>query len=520
MSSLSDGLPTNVETLQKMVHSLRQTTAEQHSRLQYKERVIEQLMEQLRLARHQRFGASSEAHHIDQLGLFAIPEVSSNSALNEHDAITVPAHRRKRGGRKPLPPELERIDIVLDLSDADRLCPHDGARLQPIAQTITEQLDIVPAQVRVLRHIRNTFACPCCDGTIKTAPMPKQPIPKSLASPGLLAYIAVCKFIDALPLYRQESILARRGIVLSRALMAQWLIRAGVLIQPLITLLHERLLLYDIVAVDETSVQVLKEPGKSAQSKNYFWIQRGGTPDNPIVVFDYDPSRGRHVPLRLLDGYQGYVQTDGYRGYEALCAQPGITQVGCLAHARRKFNEALKAQDTQAGSSGHAARGMQYIQALYRIERRLKQATPEERYQSRHDQAKPILDEMRAWLDVVLPHVPPRTLTGKALNYLQTQWPKLVRYLDDGRLRIDNNLVENAIRPYVVGRKNYLFCDSVAGAQACANFYSLLETARANGIDPYRYLRRVFTELPNARTLADVEALLPLAPQSLYSQAA
>ena len=520
MSTLCDGLPSDVETLQTMVRSLRDTTNEQHTKLQHKERLIEQLMEQLRLARHKQFGASSEVHHVDQIALFAVPEVSEDNAVNEHDTITVPAHRRQRGGRKPLPPELERIDIVHELSEAQQYCPHDGARLRAIAQCITEQLDIVPAQMRVLRHIRNTYACPCCDDTIKTAPMPKQPIPKSLASPGLLAYIVVCKFIDALPLYRQESILARRGIALSRALMAQWLIRSGMLIQPLINLLRERLLLYDIVGVDETTVQVLKEPGKRAQSKSYFWVQRGGAPDNPIVIFDYDPNRGQQVPLRLLDGYQGYVQTDGYRGYDAVCAQPGITQVGCLAHARRKFDEALKAQGTQASRDGHAARGMHYIQALYRIERRLKHATPDERHQARHEQAKPIVDEMRAWLDVVLVHVPPRSLTGKALHYLHTQWPKLVVYLDDGRLRIDNNLVENAIRPSVVGRKNYLFCDSVAGAKASANFYTLLESARANGIEPYAYLRRVFTELPNVETVDDIEALLPLAQRSRQQRAA
>ena len=217
------------------------------------------------------------------------------------------------------------------------------------------------------------------------------------------------------------------------------------------------------------------------------------------------------MPLRLLEGYAGYLQTDGYTGYDAVVTQqPKIIQVGCFAHARRKFDEAIKGQSKKRKST-IAWRGFKFIQRLYEIERAYKDAKPPVRYRARQDQAQPILTEMREWLDQALPQVPPETLAGKALTYLNNQWPQLIRYLDDGRLRIDNNLVENAIRPFVVGRKNFLFNDTVSGANASANLYSLIETAKANGIEPYQYLRLLFTELPKAQTVEDVEALLPYA---------
>lgn len=336
--------------------------------------------------------------------------------------------------------------------------------------------------------------------------MPAQPIPKSQVSPGLLAYIIVCKFVDALPLYRQEKIFHRLGIEISRVNLANWVIQAGRLVQPLINLIRDRILEYDIVGMDETTVQVLKEPGKSPQSKSYIWVQRGGPPDGPLILYDYDPSRSQSVPSRLLAGYRGYLQTDGYAGYNPVGAQPAITQVGCFAHARRKFHEATKGQIGKHKSTV-AWQGMKFIQSLYEIERQYKEAKPEIRYEARHEQASPIIKEMREWLDEVLPQLPPTTLTGKALNYLHSQWPKLIRYLDDGRLRIDNNLVENAIRPFVLGRKNWMFSDTVRGVHAGANLYSLIETAKANGLEPYQYLRRVFETLPAARSVEEIEAL-------------
>jgi hypothetical protein len=265
---------------------------------------------------------------------------------------------------------------------------------------------------------------------------------------------------------------------------------------------------YDIVQMDETTVQVLKEVGKTAQSKSYLWLQRGGPPDQPVVLYHYDPGRGAEVAKRLLEGFKGYLQTDGYDGYNAAVAVGDLTHVGCMAHARRKFSEAVKAQGPNK-QCGKAHRGLTLIQKLYRIEKQARDLTPENRHGHRQHHARPLLNELRSWLDAALPEVPPTSATGKALNYLHNEWAKLIRYLDDGRLEIDNNAAENAIRPFVVGRKNWLFSDTVKGVKASANLYSLIETAKANGLEPYAYLRYLFTELPKAETVAAIETLLP-----------
>jgi hypothetical protein len=286
------------------------------------------------------------------------------------------------------------------------------------------------------------------------------------------------------------------------------MIQAGTLIQPVINLLRDRLLDYDILQMDETTVQVLNEAGKAAQSKSYLWLQRGGPPDQPVVLYDYDPGRGAGVPKRLLTGFTGYLQTDGYDGYNAVVAVNALTHVGCMAHARRKFSEAVKAQGKNK-KRGKAHRGLALIQKLYRVEKQARRLSLEERYARRQQQARPVLDDLRSWLDDTLPLVPPTSAIGKALNYLHREWEKLIRYLDDGRLEIDNNGAENAIRPFVVGRKNWLFSASVKGVKASANLYSLIETAKANGLEPYAYLRYLFTELPQAETVEAIEALLP-----------
>lgn len=475
----------------------------------------EALLEQVRLFQRQRFGASSEKFPADQQDLFNEAEalvddeeqeaVAQGSIDSSEAAAT--ARPQKKRGRPSLPAELPRIDVVHDLPAAQRGCP-EGHELKVIGEAISEQLDIIPAKIQVLRHIRKKYACPCCEAHVKTAPLPPQPIPKSNASAGLLAYLVTAKFLDALPLYRQSQMLQRLGLDIARGTLAAWMIRCAELIQPLINLLQEQLRHYDIQHRDETTLQVLKEDGKKAQSKSYLWVQRGGPPGRPVTLFTYAPSRGQRVAAELLTDYQGYLQTDGYAGYDAVCAQNGLCQVGCFAHARRKFDEALKAQGPKS-KAGKASKGLLYIQKLYRIERLSKELTPEERYQRRQQQSVPLLDELRTWLDRSLPQVPPTSLTGKALTYLDNQWDKLIRYCEDGRLDIDNNATERTIRPFVIGRNNWLFADTVAGAKASANLYSLIETAKAHGLEPYRYLRHLFTELPQAQSLEDIEQLLP-----------
>lgn len=258
--------------------------------------------------------------------------------------------------------------------------------------------------------------------------------------------------------------------------------------------------------MDETTVQVLKEPGKAAESKSYMWLMASFN-HHPVTVFHYAPSRSQHIPLEHLNGTVQALMVDGYEGYQAACDQHGIVRLGCWAHARRKFVEAQKLQPK--GKTGKADQALAFIQKLYRIEAGLKDEPPDKRYSVRQQQGKPVVDKIHQWLNKSLPHVPPKTALGKALHYLHHQWPRLVRYLEHGAYPIDNNRAENAIRPFTIGRKNWLFANSQAGAKASANLYSLIETAKANGLNPYSYLKHIFKELPNAETVEHIEKLLP-----------
>lgn len=486
-------------------------------------REIERLREQVRVLLARRFGRSSERlAGAAQLGLFNEAEASvaadvAAAGAAETASIAIAAHQRRRSGRRPLPEFLPRADILHELAAAERFCPHDGRELTVIGAEISEQLDIIPAQVRVLRHRRLKYACPGCQQYVRTAPLPAQPVEKSQASPGLLAYVAVSKYADALPLYRQATQFERLGVAIPRQTLASWMVRCGELVQPLINLLRDRLLASAYIQMDETTVQVLKEPGRAATSTSYLWVQRSGPGAPPVILFDYDPSRSGAVPQRLLGDFRGYLQTDGYEGYNAVVTGNGITQLYCLAHARRRFTEALQAlglnpnrlPEQPPDKALRVLRGLGFIRQLYAIEHRIREQSPAARYAVRQAESLPVLQRLRAWVDELLPQMLPQAPLGRALAYLDKHWTGLLRYCDDGRLEIDNNRCENALRPFCVGRKNWLFSDTVPGARASANLYSLIETAKANGREPYAYLRQVFTLLPQATSVADIEALLP-----------
>jgi transposase len=338
-----------------------------------------------------------------------------------------------------------------------------------ISRETSDQLKFIPATAAIVRHIRPKYACPSCKDGVRIAPMPKLPIPKSIATPSLLAHVATSKYVDGLPLYRQEKIFSRLGIDLSRGTLASWMVRMGELVEPLVERLGNEIRAGTFVQADETPFQVLKEPGKSPQSQSYLWALRGGDVEHPLLYYAYDPSRSAEVPKRLLRGFQGFLQTDGYEGYTALGAEPGVVHVGCWAHTRRKFDEALRGQgkSKKKGSKrtpkeSRARQALSQIQALYRIDRDVKDASPEERYAERQERSKPLIEKLREWLDAAIDTVPPQSLTGKAMHYMHGQWPKLVRVLDDGRVPLDTNLVENAIRPFVIGRKNsYDLCQRI-----------------------------------------------------------
>jgi len=380
--------------------------------------------------------------------------------------------------------------------------------------------------VRVLHHVRAKYRCPCCREHLVSAPMPAQPIPKSQASAGLLAYVATAKYVDALPLYRQAKQFERIECQLPRQTLARWMVRCGnELVVPLINLLREQLLEAPYIHMDETTVQVLDEPGRAAQDTSWLWCQLGQTPAGQIVLFDYDASRSGEVPKRLLGEFTGYLHTDGYTGYNAVVEDNNIRRLHCFAHARRYFVDGLKAGGINpaklpAKPPDKARRlltGLGFIRTLYTIERRLRDKPPEERHAARLKDTVPVLERLREWVTNTRPRVPPKTPLGQALGYLDGHWDGLTRFLEDGRLQLDNNAAENAIRPFVVGRRNWLFSATTAGATASANLYSLIETAKANALDPYAYLRHVFTELPRATRIEDIEALLPhrIEPETL-----
>jgi len=467
------------------------------------------LLEAIRLERAKKFGASRE-HNEAQYALFdeaesvAADEGDESEDDETQDSITVPAHTRTRAGRKPLPGHLPRVVIDHDPEHTHCEC---GTELDRIGTKTSEQLDIIPAQAYVIEHRRGTYKCPCCEDAVPaTTPMPAQPIPKSFASPGLLAHVATAKYVDGLPLYRQEKQFARLGITLPRQTMASHMIRCGELIQPLSDLLLRTLRTHDVLQMDETRVQVLKEDGRAVKSQSWMWVLRGMPQGRPVVHFHYDPGRSAQVPMGLLQDYQGYLQTDGYAGYRAVLRDPHVRGHGCWAHARRKFIEAQQALP-KGKSSPKLTQILAWIGKLYGLEKGWGSLSAIERKQARAQHSAPILSKIEAWL--TQQSAPPKTLLGKALGYLRNEWPRLQVFLEDGRLPLDNNGVENAIRPFAIGRKNWLFCDSVKGARSSAALYGLAETALLNGVNVYAYFKWVFTQLPTAGGDDDLVALLP-----------
>ncbi len=473
------------------------------------------LEEYVLLGRAKKYGTSSEKS-VDQREMFNEAELTvvaeevlaDQDAEREAQSNTAADKPKNKAGRKPLPAELPRIRVEHTMPDADNICDCGCQRLE-IGEETSEQLDIIPAKVQVIVNVRKKYACKHCESGVVTAPLPPQPIPKSNASPGLLAHVATAKYQDGLPLHRQEAMLNRTGVDIPRNTLANWMIKSGELIQPLINLLEDKLLAYPVMHCDETTLQVLKEPDKQASQKSYMWVRVGGPPAQPIRLFYYADSRRGEVASALLASYKGYLQTDDYAGYNNVCIENRITQLGCWAHARRKFIDAQKAASSKTRKTGKADVAINLIGKLYAVEKQIKALSADEKHIARQQQAQPILTNIRQWLDKTLHSTLPKGLLGNALSYLEKNWTKLTVYTQDGRLSIDNNPAENAIRPFVIGRKNWLFSASVRGAKSSANLYGLIETAKANGLEPYAYLRHVFKELPKAPSVEDVEALLP-----------
>lgn len=468
---------------------------------------VKMLEEYLRLANSKRFGSSSEKSDSPQGDLFN--EVEVTAALPDDEPEQSPKDDKKaKTGRKPFDKNLPRQQVFAYLSDADK----EGA-IDTFFVKVREELDIIPAKVQVLEYMQEKAVFKDAQGnnTMKAAEVMRHPVPKAMGSINLMTFIIIAKYADGMPLYRLEGIIKRYGGDITRTTLANYVIALAKLTQPLINLIREVQNSGPLIMADETRIQVLKEPGYAPTGDKYMWVTLGGKPDQQSVLFDYDPSRGGHTPTRLLNDFtHGYLQTDGYAGYNDVCRINQLIQLGCWDHARRKFKDAQKAQPKGKSTKvTKADMALSYINKLYVIEKTIKHLSNEEKLAVRQEKSKPILKQLKKWLENNMPRVAKDSLTGKAMTYLHNQWDKLNVYCTDGQLRISNIMAENAIRPFAIGRRSWLFADTPAGADASAVHYSLIETAKLNGLEPYAYLNYVFKKLPYAETVEDIEALLP-----------
>lgn len=498
--------------------------ASQDERISRLESQIELLTEALRLARHKRFGASSEKTDesvMEQMSfLFNEAEVFSAAEKEDAEATDVAGHKRRKKHTYTLdtiPEGIPTKQVEHRLEGEELVCPQCGDTMTEIGKEVVKTLEIVPAQYIVREDIYYTYACKsCCENAdegcetpVVKAPREKNIIPGSFATPEAIAYIMTQKFVMGSPLYRQEQEMNRKGIQLSRQTMSNWILRATEdYLTPIYDRLHAELLKREVLHADETTLQVLHEPGKEPQTKSYMWLYRtSGDTDRPIVLYEYQPGRGAQHPKEFLTGFHGYLHTDGYSGYHSLPEE--ITVVGCWAHLRRKFDEAVKSLPKGKAKGSSASQGLAYCNLLFEIEQGLAEKTAEERYTERLKQAKPVLDALLAWANTRT--AAPKSALGKAFTYLNEQWPYLTNYLKDGRLELSNNRAERSIKPFVIDRKNFLFANTPKGAKGSAVMFSLIQTAIENGLDPYKYLTWLL-KTANTADMDDIEVVQSLLP--------
>jgi transposase len=483
-----------------------------------------QLEELFRLAQLKRFAPSSEKlkdRVFDEAEQIAATEPADDDpddafALPDTGLPEVDKPERGKRGRKRLPAELPRQRIEYDLPEEQKICPCCQNALHRMGEEMSEQLHI-EVKASVLQHVRFKYACRACERNaehtpIVTAPMPRQPLPGSTASAAMIATVTTGKYVDGTPLYRMEHALARAGIAVGRGTLANWIIRPAELhYSRLYEAMRQTLLSQPLIHGDETTVQVLKEEGKTPQSKSYMWTYRSAADsEQPVVLFDYQPGRGQQYPQVFLSGYDGMLMTDGYSAWRTL---EGVTHFGCMAHSRRLFVDAHKGQKKKAG--GRALQALEYFKAMYQVETLARAELPDGEtradytYRLRQQHSMPLLEAFKAWLDTQAPLVLPESLLGKAISYTRNQWEYLSRYVIDGRAPVDNNILERDIRPFATARNSWLFSDTVAGAKASAIVYSLVLTCRACNVEPYAYLHHVLTELPQRASDADISDLMP-----------
>ena len=504
-STDSTTLPDDIESLKALVLSL-QGESKKYQQLYH------ETLEKWHLAINKRFAASSEGHP-GQGELFNEAEELLTPSEEEVAADETITYTRKKTRRPNLAAELPREDVVHDIDDADKVCNDCGTDLHRMGEEVSEKLEFIPATVKVIRHIRPKYSCRCCEQQatqtqIKIAPVPPSILPKSIATPTLLAQIITAKYQFGLPLYRQEALFKSFGIELHRQTMSRWLLQVSTQLKPLYERMHAILLEQPALWSDDTPVKVLDVD----KSQCAMWVYGcgvdkpantlGDSPPN-IVLYDYQDGRGGVHPNNFLMDFSGLLQVDGYAGYN----KTGATLVGCWAHARRKFIEAKAVQPK--GKTGRADQALNMIQKLYGIEKSITDLAPEEKQQARQEQAVPVMQQLKTWLDKTALQVPPKTAIGSAISYTLNQWDKLQVYLEHGVVAIDNNRAERAIKPFVIGRKNWLFSNTRSGAQASAMLYSLIETAKANGLQPGPYITALFEQIPHIKDGDNIDHLLP-----------
>lgn len=469
----------------------------------------EWLLEQLKLSKKKLFGRSSEQAEqmvMDQLSLTynELEAYAFGTKAATEKQITVKAHERKRqsGNVLDVVPEGTPTEVVEHrLPENELTCSACGSQMVEIGKEVRRTLQMKPAAFWVREDVYYTYACKNCEqetGEANIVKAVKEPalLPGSFASAEAVAYLAAQKFVMYSPLYRLEQEFNRQGLKLSRQTMANWLLNISEKwLRPVYDTLREQLCREPVLHADETTLQVLKEPGRSSTSKSYMWLYRtSGCAEQAIVLYEYQPTRKAEHAEHFLQGFSGWLHADGYQGYHRL--PENIRVVGCWAHARRKFDEALQTLPKEMQKDAPAAIGECYCSQLFKLEQALAELTPEERCEKRLEQAKPVLDALLSWANEMQARTAPKSALGRAIHYLLEQWPYLTRYLEDGRLELSNNRAERSIKPFVMGRKNWLFANTPGGAQASAVIYSLIETAKENKLDPYKYLLWVLQSAP------------------------
>jgi len=528
MHSSAIALPDDPIQLQAEVAQLRNAVEEKEHALTEKTQRIEQLLDYILLLRKRQFGASADRTNKNQVSLFdeaeleqLLAELDLPSELDEDKPgpQKKAQDEKKKPVRRPLPAHLDRIEKIIDLSDEEKAAMGDDWSC--IGYDTSEQLAVIPRQHYVIAFKRAKYApnhdtVAGAEQGLQIAPRPEQILPKSIAHSSVIADVVVRKFVDGLPFYRQEAIYDRDNIDLSRQTMSGWMIQLHERLTPLMMVMKRLLYQGRVIHIDETRLQVLNEPNRENTQLSYMWVYGGGPPDQPVIWYQYADSRSGDVAEEFLypkaedppDGAM-YLVTDGYEGYNALSKSPGILGHGaCWAHVRRRFVEATHGRKNTAAAHQMVA----LISKLYQIERTARDQGAQEREAIRQKKAAPILDTIKTWLDEKATKVLPKSPLGTAITYTLNLWPRLTIYLEDGHIEIDNNKVENAIRPFVIGRKGWLFSGSPRGAHASASLYTLVETAKANKLEPWAYLNYLFEKLPLAKS---EQALLDLLPQNL-----